>query len=361
MRFKRLKLRDILSLKVECGGMRADLATLAAPIVGLLIGLALSGCATTGALPPGTIETGKNLGCAAAKVIDQRCQAGIETNAETCFAAAVIARVCSAAENPTLLASVPGSGYTPRSTTVSYRAIPGGPEKTATGDPSADPWFLACASKSGPELAACLRSRFFPASPTVCAEYKRAFGVDTCGTPAGGWTRGPSNERWGSALQALNYFCNEDPAYIGSTGRAGGWDCESTAVEWARLGAFGGEAIVAEWLRRTEAPPAPRCGDHKRDPGETCENCPEDAGACPPPPPPPACAPPLVCGPAPVPCPSLKPAQRAELARVCGWVPEKAGTPSGRLRARCAAVVATVLGIDGLDAQIAGDASGAKQ
>ncbi len=182
-------------------------------------------------------------------------------------------------------ASNPGSGYAPRSTTVFYRAIPGGPEKTATGSLSADPWSVGCRGKVGADLAACLRSRFLTRSPEVCAEYQRAFGVDSCGTPAGGWTRGPSNERWGSALQALNYFCENDPAVIGSTGRAGGWDCQSTAIEWARLGAFGGEPLVTEWQRRTEPPrpPTPFCGDHRRDPGETCENCPADLGPCPPP------------------------------------------------------------------------------
>lgn len=244
---------------------------------------------------PGTVGTGQathNLTCDAAAIESTRCAQGLERSMDRCAYAELIARVCQPAESRgariaaaaslvPAASSNPGSGYSPRTTTVFYREIPGGPEKTATGSLSADPWALACQGKAGTELAACLRSRFLVSSSAVCAEYKRAFGVTSCGTPAGGWTRGPSNERWGSALQALNYFCENDPAVIGSTGRAGGWDCESTAVEWARLGAFGGEAIVTEWQRRTE--PAV-CGNHRRDPGETCANCPADIGPCVPPP-----------------------------------------------------------------------------
>lgn len=240
---------------------------------------------------PGTVGTGRatqNLTCDGAAIESTRCAQGLERSMDRCAYAELIARVCQSAERgatattvATAPSSNPGSGYNPRTSTVFYRAIPGGPEKTATGSVSADPWALACQGKAGADLAACLRSRFLVSTPAVCAEYARAFGVDTCGTPAGGWTRGPSNERWGSALQALNYFCENDPAVIGSTGSAGGWDCESTAVEWARLGAFGGEAIVTEWQRRTE--PAV-CGNHRRDPGETCANCPADLGACVPPP-----------------------------------------------------------------------------
>jgi hypothetical protein len=248
------------------------------------------GCPSPGT--SGTGQTTQNLTCAAAAIEATRCAQGLERSMDRCAYAELITRVCQAAEPAGLIATAtatlapaaasnPGSGYAPRSTTVFYRAIPGGPEKTATGSPSADPWAVACRGKSGSALAACLRSRFLVSSPEVCAEYTRAFGVSTCGTPAGGWTRGPSNERWGSALQALNYFCENDPAIIGSTGRAGGWDCDSTAVEWARLGAFGGEAIVTEWQRRTE--PAV-CGNHRRDPGETCANCPTDVGPCMPPP-----------------------------------------------------------------------------
>jgi len=256
--------------------------------VGLLVLLLSVGACSS----PGNIGTGKatqNLTCDEAAIDSTRCAQGLERSMDRCAYAEVIARVCQSAERgatavPALTAgssSNPGSGYNPRTSTVFYRAIPGGPEKTATGSASADPWALACQGKAGTDLAACLRSRFLVSTPAVCAEYARAFGVDTCGTPAGGWTRGPSNERWGSALQALNYFCENDPAVIGSTGNAGGWDCESTAVEWARLGAFGGEAIVTEWQRRTE--PAV-CGNHRRDPGETCANCPADLGACVPPP-----------------------------------------------------------------------------
>ncbi len=241
---------------------------------------------------PGTVGTAKatqNLSCSEAAIDSTRCAQGLERSMDRCAYAELISRICQSAERgapaaPTLAAAAssnPGSGYNPRTTTVFYREIPGGPEKSATGSLSADPWALSCQGKTGAALAACLRSRFLVSSTAVCAEYTKAFGVSTCGTPAGGWTRGPSNERWGSALQALNYFCENDPAVIGSTGRSGGWDCESTAVEWARLGAFGGEAIVTEWQRRTE--PAV-CGNHRRDPGETCANCPADLGACVPPP-----------------------------------------------------------------------------
>lgn len=238
----------------------------------------------------GTRQATQNLDCAAAAIESTRCAQGLERSMDRCAYAELIARVCQSAEPRGLTATAgltaaapsnPGSGYNPRTTTVFYREIPGGTEKSSTGSLSADPWALSCQGKTGTELAACLRSRFLVSSPAVCAEYAKAFGVNSCGTPGGGWTRGPSNERWGSAVQALNYFCENDPAVIGSTGRAGGWDCESTAVEWARLGAFGGEAIVTEWQRRSEPPV---CGNHRRDPGETCANCPTDIGPCVPPP-----------------------------------------------------------------------------
>ncbi len=246
--------------------------------------LPVLGCPSPGT--GGTVRSTQNLTCEAAVIESARCAQGLERSMDRCAYAETIARVCRSTEPHGLTAvavpgapATPGSGYRPGATTVFYRAIPGGPEKTATGSATADPWALSCQGKTGSALAACLRSRFLVSGPAVCAEYARAFGVDTCGTPAGGWTRGPSNERWGSALNALNYFCVNDPAVIGSTGRAGGWDCESTAVEWARLGAFGGEAIVTEWQRR-EQPPI--CGNQRRDPGETCANCPADAGTCPP-------------------------------------------------------------------------------
>ena len=254
------------------------------PLAILAVLLPVLGCPSPGTV--GTPRAAQNLSCEAAAIESTRCAQGLEKSLDRCAYAETIARVCRSSERQGLAAvavpgpaASPGSGYRPGSTTVFYRAIPGGPERTAIGSATADPWALSCQGKIGGALAACLRSRFLVSNPAVCAEYARAFGVDTCGTPAGGWTRGPSNERWGSALQALNYFCENDPAVIGSTGRAGGWDCESTAVEWARLGAFGGEAIVTEWQRRSDPPV---CGNQRRDPGETCANCPADVGVCPP-------------------------------------------------------------------------------
>lgn len=350
-----------------------------------LLAIIATGCASA----PPQDETAKNLDCMAARILDQRCQVGIELDPDRCLYAATIARACDLADAPSLLASTPGSGYNPRTLATSWRDTPGGPERFGRGDLSADPWALACSGKVGSALAACLRSRFLESTPAVCAEYARAFGVSTCGTPAGGWTRGPSNERWGSALQALNYFCENDPAVIGSTGRAGGWDCESTAVEWARLGAFGGEAIVTEWLRRTEALPPVLCPNGRIDPGETCRTCPADAGACPPPPPPPD--PRLDCSgltipppgapqfvgkrqagtdstglaayeliecrggslPTPEPPrPALSETTRATLAAVCGWI--RSDQPTRRRK--CAAAVSEVLGIDASSASIALDA-----
>ncbi len=264
-----------------------------ARFAGLFLAFAVSGCPRSATV--GSTRSTQNLTCDSAAIEATRCAQGLERSQDRCAYAEMIARVCDRAatrSTPAAAASLvsaasasstssAGSGYAPRSTTVFYREIPGGPERTATGSPSADPWALSCQAKQGAELAACLRSRYLVTNPAVCAEYARAFGVTSCGTPGGGWTRGPSNERWGSARQALDYFCENDPAVIGSTGRSGGWDCESTAVEWARLGAFGGEAIVTEWQRRNEAPV---CGNHRRDPGETCANCQADAGPCVPPP-----------------------------------------------------------------------------
>lgn len=259
----------------------------------MTLALIVTGCASGGS----TSQT--QLTCVAAELLTQR-KCAIEPNSDRCFYAQTVAQLLCGKQammtSASLLApelddasssssTLSGSGYSPRGLTVYYRSFPGGPEVSTTGNPSADPWAIACSGKLGANLTACLQSRFFTSSPAVCAEYSRAFGVVTCGSPAGGWSRGPSNERWGSAKNALNYFCENDPTIIGSTGRAGGWDCESTAVEWARLGAFGGESIVTEWQRRTVPPldpPVSRCGDGRADSGETCVNCPADLGVCPP-------------------------------------------------------------------------------
>lgn len=391
-RFKSLKFRDILSQPIDLDGVRSWLVWQAAPLIGLALGalLSLSGCASTVAGDGSGRDAAKkagNLGCIAARVLVQQCQVAIELDRDTCQYAEVIARVCDLAELPSLLgAPTAGSGYTPRGLTTFWRDTPGSPEKRGVGDLSADPWAVACSGKVGSALAACLRSRFLESNPAVCAEYARAFGVTTCGTPAGGWTRGPSNERWGSALNALNYFCENDPAVIGSTGRAGGWDCESTAVDWARLGAFGGEAIVTEWQKRTNPPAPVLCPNGRPDPGETCRTCPQDLGACPPPPPPPPisdgkvdCAvlrlpspgSPLsvyfragtnstgsaatgfvecrVGGALPPPSrPELSAQTRQTLSKLCGLYP-KGWT---KIRAVCAAAVAEVLGVNAIAAQI---------
>jgi len=245
--------------------------------------LSALGCASSGS-PGSTVVTGgpgDNLTCSEARAELDRCAQGAKSDADRCAYAKVIARVCEAAGSPTLAAAAPltpGSGYRPRSLTTFWREFPGGPEHTGQGDLSANPWSVACSGKSGSELAACLRSRFLPAdNPAVCAAYRRAFGVPTCGAPGGGWSRGPSNERFGSALAALNYFCDKEPSFIGSPGRAGGLDCDSTAYEWAALGAFGGESIVTEWINRTTPT---LCGNGTKDPGETCITCPLDVGPC---------------------------------------------------------------------------------
>lgn len=265
--------------------------------------LILAGCATTGGTPG---DQAKNLTCLAARIELQRCAAGAETDRDLCLYAEIVAAGCDAATPEALAAALtPGTGYAPRSTTSYFRRIPGGREESAQGSLAADPWSVQCAGKSGADFAACIRSRFLTVRPEVCAEWARAFGVDSCGIPGGGWSRGPGNERWGASIAALQYFCENDPAVIGSPGRAGGLDCLPLAVEWTRLGAFAGEPIVAEWQRRTQAPPAPICGNgikesgescatcpvdipncpfcgnHRPDPGETCSSCPVDLGPCP--------------------------------------------------------------------------------
>jgi len=191
-----------------------------------------------------------------------------------------------------------GTGYTPRSNRVVARSIAGGPvDIFTTGNPAADPWSIACRGRVGMHLRLCLAGRDLPTDRApreeVCAEYLRAFGVRTCGQPAGGWAYGPGNERFGAAKNALEYFCRTDPAFIGSTGAAGGWDCTATGADITRLGAFGGEYVITEHARRdpqdgstpppSGTPPAARCGNARLDPGETCRNCPQDAGGCPPP------------------------------------------------------------------------------
>lgn len=270
--------------------------------------LTLAACASSGTgSTPGQVG---NLTCLAAQIELQRCDAGAERNADVCLYAQVVAAACSTAESRSLFASTPGTGYTPNGLTSFFRRIPGGREETGRGSLGPDPWSVNCSGKNGADFAACIRSRFLTQGPEVCAAFLAAFGVDTCGTPGGGWTRGPSTERFGSAIGALRYFCENDPAVIGSAGRSAGFDCNPTALEWTQLGAFGGEGIVSEWIRRTEAPPAPICGNGikesgetcatcprdvpgcpvcgngRHEAGETCQNCPLDLGACPPPPPP---------------------------------------------------------------------------
>lgn len=341
-------------------------------------------------LPPGAGKQARNLTCAAARVELQRCDAGTEANADACAYARVIASVCDAAvipEEESLFASAgpsyPGAGFHPRSAATYWRDYPGGPERHGIGDPSIDPWAISCATKTGPNLAACLRSRYLEASPAVCDAYRRAFGVTTCGSPGGGWSRGPSNERWGAAREALNYFCENDPSFIGSVGRSGGLDCESTGYEWAALGAFGAEYVVDEYSRRTQGPPPPPlCPNGRIDPGETCSNCPADVGPCAPPPPPdprldcsslaiPAPEAPRFVGVStgtastglagyrlvecrngsvpvpPAPRPKLSAETRATLAKLCGWF------RNTQRRSACASAVAEVLGIDAIDARLA--------
>lgn len=289
---------------IEFGSTSVDLRVILRVVLCLLLATAATGFLASCASAPGGgtwLETGSKAVCLTARAYAASCAARGDRS-ERCVEAEVLASACSigapvagelgqgvmAAALPPVTLS-PGAGYHPRTLATFWRDFPGGPERSGVGDPSTDPWALACVAKAGQEWQACLRSRYLTESPDVCAAYRRAFGVTTCGSPGGGWTRGPSNERWGSARQALDYFCENDPAVIGSSGRAGGWDCQSTAVEWARLGAFGGEAVVTEWQRRTAGPPpppAPRCGDRHPDPGETCTNCPADIGPCAPHPPP---------------------------------------------------------------------------
>lgn len=242
-----------------------------------------------------------------------------------------------------LAPSAPGSGYTPTSLTTHYRLIPGGPEQHSIGSLSANPWEVNCRGKSGPTLLECLHSRFLTGSAEVCAAYLTAFGVGTCGTPGGGWTRGPSNERWGSAKQALDYFCIHDPSVINSTGAAGGWDCNSTAYEWAALGAFGGEGIVTEWERRVgddNSPPTP-CVAPKVciDPPTPCPDCP----------------PPVECDSCCAECPppvkvTLTPRTVGALKAVCSQI----SSNRPQQRRRCREAVEEVFGKVGLGVNVSG-------
>lgn len=53
-------------------------------------------------------------------------------------------------------------------------------------------------------------------------------------------------------------------------------------VKATALDAGGFARQVSARITVVGSPPAPRCGDGHVDPGETCESCPLDAGACPP-------------------------------------------------------------------------------
>lgn len=252
-----------------------------------------------------------DLSCTSAPAVAADCVAGAITDRDACLYADVISRACTTGRAPDMglvAASTPGSGFLSGTSTVWFRRDPGSREDTATGDLSADPWAVNCRGKSGGDYAACLRSRFLTGSPDVCAEWARAFGVDTCGIPGGGWSRGPGNERWGSAQQALDWFCENDPAVIGSPGRAGGYDCVSTGLERARLGAHGGEPLVTEWQRRSQEPPPPPPPASNCLAPKVCIDPPASCPACP------------VC-PVCAPLPTLPPKARATFEQVCRWIP----------------------------------------
>ncbi len=414
-----MTLRNLWSVQVDLEGAKSSAYWCSAGFVGLLIGalLAMAGCASTGS--GGGTDYAK-LGCAGLAATVASCDSGLISDGDACRVARVGLAFCQASGAGFLAG---GSGYDPRQRGLTRSCFRldavNGPETCVPIDFSADP---ATATPGSVEFAQLYERRWGRCTLNGCANdnpphfFKR-------------W-RGPGMEVRDTLTRALEWSCR-----AGTFGSVHAPDCAPTETEITDLQATGDAPVWEAYLKaevpgyrpdnriqiadpglphgegqdrdpfwrlpryyvNSAFPPAPRCGDRKPDPGETCETCPEDLGVCPPvsdgkvdcaplrlpapgrplyvgfevteastgsaqtklvtkfaecrvggalpPPPVPGtfCAKPFVClANEPPPCPpGLSLAQRAELSAACLGTPR---TP--KLRARCAAIIATVLRVD---------------
>lgn len=150
------------------------------------------------------------------------------------------------------------TGYQPLGNTVWYRSTPGGPEKSALGNRNVQ---IPGGSVSAPANP--------PVTPEFRVAYQQRYGVLL--EDVSSWTRGPSNERKGAGIQALEYYCVHNPSFIGSPGISPGVDGDCTWQEMTDIGAFGGEYIVRQYIKDTTEPTPPPSNllQHHKD-GQDC-------------------------------------------------------------------------------------------
>lgn len=167
----------------------------------------------------------------------------------------------------------PGSGYRPGGSLLCHRAIPGGPPVSSAANWSApDPWALACVGTA--DETRCLRYEGFLdfSRDGVAEAYQARYGF-SWRELLGGWCT-KSSEAASRVGEALEWFCLNNPARIGSGGLANGRDCIPTAREVTDSLANGEAArIAAEFCLATEGTadcePAPVVDPP--DPRGTCE------------------------------------------------------------------------------------------
>jgi len=197
--------------------------------------LVLAGSASGGA----STEPTRNLTCAAATTEVDRCDAAHERS-EACDYARIIASRCAAGNLQGLAAAGPaapiehGTGFRAPGNRSCWRATVGGQPMSGNGNLAVDPWAVAGIPGGGTGELPCGR-------PEVEAAYEARYVAGCIGpnSPLGGWCSGISNENRLRAKAATEWACENSPEMIGSTGRAGGWDCQATGRDITDFGAFG--------------------------------------------------------------------------------------------------------------------------